>query len=67
MRVAKTYSYIDNLIMEVLNIRELSDVPLDQPAIMERGNPKCIRPNLSKVPHPPKADLVEKHKSRFSK
>ena len=67
MKVPKTYPYIDTLIMEVVNKRELADSRLDAPVVRDPSDPKRIRQNVAKVPKPPKAELIERHTSRFSK
>ena len=45
MKVPKNYSYIDTLIMEVINKRELADSRLDAPVIRDPSDPKRIRRN----------------------
>ena len=67
MKVPKTYSYIDTLIMDVINKRELADSRLDAPVIRDPSDPKRIRRNVAKVSKPSKAELIERHRSPFSK
>ena len=67
MKVAKTYAYIGDLLMDVLNKRELSDQRLDAPTEVDPKDPKHIRRCIGKGHHPTKTELIERHKSRFSK
>ena len=67
MKVPKTYQYSDSLILEVFNKRELADSRLDVPVIRDPSDPKRIRRNMAKVPKPSKAELIERHRSPFSK
>jgi len=67
MKAPKTYDYIDDLIMDVLNKRELKETSLDAHVTVLPEDPRKIRPNIAKVPKPHQAELIKRHKSRFSK
>ena len=66
-KVPKMYNYIDDLIMDVLNKRELGETSLDTRATMLLEDPQRLRRNIATAPRPKKAQLIERHKSRFSK
>ena len=67
VKVAKMYAYIDDLLLHVVNKRDMSKGRLDAPTKTDAKDPRHIRRNLAKVPHPPRDELIERHKSRFSK
>ena len=67
VRVRKTYSYVPDMVEEILCRRLNDSKPLFRPAELLPTDPRRIRPRLAPVPLPAKEELVRSRKSRFCK
>lgn len=58
VREPKQYEYIPDLILEVINKRELAEESLDAKPKVRPDDPRNLQPTIAAVPKPPMKDLV---------
>ena len=65
VKVAKEYTYIPDLLQEILEKRANTPGALDQPAVMSASDPRRISATLAGDDPPSVAELVQRHSSRM--